>query len=414
MSQVARTLSRFTEMCHRPTPMSEKARTDNTAPATERHGEVPPWWSFRISTGITARVLFPMLWRHRFRVSLSRLPIAIIVSLASLVTMLPAWSQRRRFGAKIAATPLPPPVFIVGHWRSGTTYLHELLATDASFITPTYLHTFSADYSVRLGRFIRRLSVFLPARRPMDDVAAGWDRPQEDEFGLLATGAPSPYEVILFPNDRSGVFPNLDVEAMAPADQQRWREAFIKVMKQVAFAAGDGDSDAQRRMLLKSPTHTARIGTLHRMFPDARFIHVTRDPFALFASSEHLWRRMFLTQGLQKPRYDGDLALPAFINTTMRALYRDFDRDVGALPDGHFAETRFEDLARDPAGEVARLRHELGLAEADATALQKYLDDVRGHRRNRFLIDDDTTQTVRQEWEWYFQRFGYDPEGGAN
>ncbi len=393
--------------------MSEKASTDNTVAGMERRGEVPPWWSFRISTGITARVLFPMLRRHRFRISLSRLPIAIIVSLASLVTMIPTWSQRRRFGAKIAATPIPPPIFIVGHWRSGTTYLHELMATDAAFVTPTYLHTFAVDYSIRIGRFIRRLSVFLPAKRPMDDLDAGWDRPQEDEFGILGTGAPSPYEVMLFPNDRSGALPNLDVEAMPPAEQQAWRDAVVRVMKQVAYAAGEADPGVERMMLLKSPTHTARIGTLKKMFPDARFIHVTRDPFALFASSEHLWRRMFQTQGFQKPIYDGALALPAFINATMHALYRDFDGDVGALADGQFAETRYEDLARDPAGEVSRLRQELGLPEGDSAALQRHLADVRGHRRNRFALDDETARTIRKEWRWYFDRFGYDPEADA-
>ena len=393
--------------------MSENAPTGNAPPAPERRGQVPPWWSFRISTGITARVLLPLLWRHRFRVSPSRLPAAISGSIISLVTTLPARSQRRRFGGKVAATPLPPPIFIVGHWRSGTTYLHELLATDRRFITPTYMQTFATDICLRWGRFLRRLEAFLPARRPMDDVVAGWDKPQEDEFGLLATGVLSPYEVMLFPNDRAGALPNLDVEAMSPPDRQAWQEGLKTVMQRVAFAAGDGALGSDTRMLLKSPTHTARVGTLHRMFPNARFIHVTRDPFALYSSTEHLWRRMFLTQGFQKPRYDNDLSLPAFINATMRALYRDFDRDVGALPNGHFAQTRYEDLVRDPAGEVARLRAELGLPEGDAAALQRHLDEVREYRRNRFVLDDDVARTIRHEWQWYFQRFGYDPDGPA-
>src|SRR5690606_26021376 len=108
------------------------------------------------------------LARHGFRVSFTRLPRAIGMSFLSLGSSIPAFVQRRRHGAEIAAEPLPAPVFIVGHWRSGTTYLHELLATDQRFIAPTSLECFATDHFLRWGRALRRLRFMMPKRRPMD------------------------------------------------------------------------------------------------------------------------------------------------------------------------------------------------------------------------------------------------------
>ncbi|MHA1559125.1 MAG: sulfotransferase family protein [Alphaproteobacteria bacterium] len=393
--------------------MIEKKSTEKQSLAPERRGQKPAWWSFRVSTGITAGVLFPLLARHKFDVSPSRLPALILTALISLALTLPARSQRKRFGEFVAATDLPPPVFIVGHWRSGTTYLHELLATDRRFLTPTYMQTFATDFFLRWGGLLRRLDAFVPSRRPMDDVAAGWDKPQEDEFGLLATGARSPYEVMLFPNDRDGPLPYLDIETMAPAEQRAWREALVTIMRRVVFAAQTdrAELDPETRLLLKSPTHTARIGALHRMFPNARFVHVTRDPFAVFPSTEHLWRRMFQTQSFQRPLFEEALSLTDFINNSMTELYRNFDRDVAALPEGQFAETRYQDLVSDPEGEVQRLHRELGLPEADAAALGTHLHQVRDYRPNRFTLDRAAIDAIRSDWQWYFERFGYDPTG---
>ncbi len=389
--------------------MSDEAKRGKSTAEHHSPGRRPPWWAFRVSTGITARVWFPMLARHRFRVSPSRLPAAIAASLIGLGTALPAASQRRRLGAAIAAEPLLPPVFIVGHWRSGTTFLHELLATDPRFVAPNYLQSFATDHFLRWENVLRRFEAFLPKRRPMDDVAAGWDRPQEDEFALLAMGAPSPYEVMLFPNDRDGAISYLDIEALPDPRRKAWEEALLTTLKRIAFARRQSSRAAQAAewFLLKSPTHTARVGLLQRMFPDARFIHVIRDPFAVHVSSEHLWRRMFDSQGFQRPRYGGSLALDRFVNASMKELYRNFDSDIASLPGGRYAEVRYEDLIADPIAQVTRLRGEIGLPEPDMAALQAHLDDVRDYRRNRFTLDAETAETIRREWRWYFDRFGY-------
>jgi hypothetical protein len=61
-------------------------------------------------------------------------------------------------------------------------------------------------------------SWLIPKQRPMDNMAAGWDRPQEDEFALLTLGAPTPYERMAFPNDEPPYGEFLDMRGCQPGD----------------------------------------------------------------------------------------------------------------------------------------------------------------------------------------------------
>lgn len=386
------------------TPSTERKRRGRSTSAV-------PWWALRIWIGITLRVWFPMWRRHRFSVSPSRINFALAVTTIGLVTGLMAVLQALRFNRTVAREPVPTPVFVVGHWRSGTTYLHELLATDTAFLTPTYLECFATDHFLQWGGILRKLEPLAPAKRPMDNVAVGFDRPQEDEFGLLATGAVSPYETMLFPNARGPELAHLDIEAEPPDDNARWQEAMRTIMQRVAFARRRSrlpGAEPERFMLMKSPTHTARIGLLRAMFPGAKFIHVVRTPYEVFPSTVRMWRDMAESQAFQKPDFrNREGMLSEFVTASMEALYRNFDRDRETLADGDYAETRYEDLVRDPQAEIARIRGELALGSPDSATLAAHLATIGDYRRNTHTLKESEEEAIRKGWGWYFSRFGY-------
>jgi hypothetical protein len=153
---------------------------------TENKFHSYPFWCPRFWHGMRFRTWIGLLRRNRYRVSLTRWPMALTITLLSLSNSfwyrLHVWC----FGRKIAATKLTDdPVFIIGHWRSGTTYLHELFVLDEQFTTPNTFECFMPHHMILSEWFVKRFLKFLiPAQRPMDNVAAGWGRPQEDEFAL--------------------------------------------------------------------------------------------------------------------------------------------------------------------------------------------------------------------------------------
>ena len=46
-------------------------------------------------------------------------------------------------------------------------------------------------------------------------------------------------------------------------------------------------------MILRSPTHGARVSILRELLPDARFVLIVRDPWTNFESVVRMWRKMF-------------------------------------------------------------------------------------------------------------------------
>src|SRR5580700_8727724 len=103
-------------------------------------GYVDKPWFLRFWDGMIATGWFPMLVRNRFRISPRRWAMTVLISLFSLLN-LGLWLLQSLFwGRRIARTQLQgDPIFVIGHWRSGTTLLHELLVLDER-------HTYSNTY----------------------------------------------------------------------------------------------------------------------------------------------------------------------------------------------------------------------------------------------------------------------------
>ena len=104
-----------------------------------------------------------------------------------------------------------------------------------------------------------------------------------------------------------------------------------------------------KRIVLKSPPHTARIRVLLEMFPKAKFVHIVRDPYVIFPSTVNLWKRLYRDQGLQMPTYEG---LDEHVFATFTRMYEAFDRDRELIGPGQFCEIRYEDLIADPVEQM--------------------------------------------------------------
>src|SRR5207247_4993080 len=170
--------------------------------------------------------------------------------------------QRWRHACAIEATEIKqPPIFIIGHWRSGTTYLHELMFLDERFVSPTTYQCFAPHHCLLTEGLMNLLGSWLvPKQRPMDNMAAGWDRPQEDEFALLTLGAPPPYVRMAFPNEEPPFMDFLDMQGCGTEDLARFEAAIAHFVQLLTYSADN------KRVLLKSAPHTGRIEVIARLF----------------------------------------------------------------------------------------------------------------------------------------------------
>ncbi|WP_197525868.1 sulfotransferase family protein [Pseudobythopirellula maris] len=295
-----------------------------------------------------------------------------------------------------------PPLFVLGHWRSGTTMLHELLIRDPRHTYPTTYECFCPHHFLVSEDWFTRLTPWLlPKTRPMDNVATGWERPQEDEFALCSMGLPSPYRTWAFPKNGPVDRDWLTLRGVSASDRQRWIAALQRFVKTIAVKR-------HGRMVLKSPPHTARIKALLEAFPDARFVHIARDPRLLFPSTVRLWRSLCDVQGVHRPLPQYDWIEPLVLDN-LAEMYDAYGEDIGLIPEGRLVETTYERLVEDPKRELRAVYDGLDLGGFDAFEpnLDAYLGETSGYRTNRYEVPDAVERLVRERWGAYAERFGY-------
>ena len=360
-----------------------------------------PFWSPLFWHGWRLGDWLRLCARNGFRIRPGRWPMALVITLCTPLNSLLALAQRATHGRRIARTAIAaPPIFIIGHWRSGTTWLHELMALDTRLATPTTYQCFAPRHFLLTEWLVTRIGFWmLPGRRPMDNVAVGWDRPQEDEFALLTLDAPSPYRRMAFPAGPTPFLDFLDMEGCGATDRARFEGALTWFLKALTFRTG-------RRLLLKSPTHTGRVAVLARMFPGAKFVHLVRDPTELFASTLRLWRSLDAVQAMGPLPEQG---LEEYVFACLERMYSGLERQRGALPPGTICDLRYEDLRRDP---LAALRGvydalELGGFEDVRPALEASLASQRDYRPNTHAVDPALEHRIRERWAGYVERYGY-------
>lgn len=352
---------------------------------------------------------YRLLRENRFQVHPARFPMSVLVGGCSVANSTMAALQRWRYKTTIANTPLKgPPVFIIGHWRSGTTMMHELLAKDPRFSFPSNFDAFiPSHFLVSRVLFYPLVKLLMPSRRPMDDMPLGADSPQEDDFALCADGAPTPYRRIAFPNRPHRDHLDLNLDQATPETRRQLEEAMRRFLQALTVRY-------QTQLVLKSPPHTGRLRQLAEWFPEARFVHLSRHPYQLVPSTMRLWRLLDQLQGFQLPRYD-DTWLKNYIFECKDLMYSAYFEHRGELPANRLVEVRFEDLVEDPLPQIQRVYQqlELGGFEQVRPALASYFQQRSGHRTNRHQLEPELQSDIDTNWSEYMKEFGYQRQSGS-
>ena len=351
--------------------------------------------------GCSAAALVRIWAAGRSRISPAFWPEALIDLLFATGNSCVGATQKLLLDRAVAKTGLTTdPIFIIGHWRTGTTLLHELLALDPRLRAPTTYECLAPHHFLLTGRWLPRWIGFtLPRMRPPDKMIVSWDSPQEDEFALCNLGVPSPYATIAFPNEPPANDAYYELDGLPPREQVRWEHAWLTFLQRLTYARPG-------RLALKSPTHTFRLPTLTRLFPAARFINMVRHPLAVFSSTLRLWRTMYATYGYQRPRFEG---LEEYVLTMFIRMHQRLDATRALAAKENFLDLRYEDLVAAPVATVRSLYHSLSLGDFEPAlpAIEKYLADRAGYLPQRHGLEECWREEVLGRWKPYFERYGY-------
>ena len=386
------------------TPVSPAAAPPAAATRQRRKSE----WSPRIWEGSDFFAWLRLLGRNGCRVHWSRWYVLVAVTIVSFFNTLLGLLQWLIFGRKLRRTEITEaPIFIIGHWRTGTTHLHELIIQDPRFGYPNTYQCMEPNHFLLSEWLFTRLFRFLmPKHRPMDNMKAGFDRPQEDEFALCMLGAPSPYLTIAFPNHPPQYTEYYDLEGLPPGALNRWKRTLKNFLKALTYKTG-------KQLVLKSPPHTARVKILKDMFPRAKFIHIVRDPQVVFASTVNMWKAMFRSHGLQRPTFAG---LEEMVFDNFLRLHARLEEAKAVLDSDQFFDLKYEDLIRDPEGQLQALYDHFQWQgfEDCKPRVRAYLAGLRGYETNHYDLDENLKEKIRRRWGKIISQHGYDNGAGSH
>jgi hypothetical protein len=297
-----------------------------------------------------------------------------------------------------------PPIFIVGHWRSGTTHLHNILSQDAQFATISFMQT-SLPWDC-LGKFKPArplIRAILPKTRGMDAVEVGIDTPQEEEMALGSMNDLSFYKCFYFPQQLMQHFrQSVMLEGITPEQLAGFEDAYEYIVRKMSYA-----EQGKKRILFKNPASTARIPMLKKIFPEAKFVHIVRDPYAVYGSMGKLWDRLtdaFSWQDRKGVDYE-KATREIYAATNQRYL-----RDRELLSAGDLCEVRFEDLAKNPKAVVEKIYRELNIGGLDVArgSIDSYLAAQTDYESGQYRWDDDIRERLGREWGFAFDTWRYE------
>lgn len=332
-------------------------------------------------------------WRNKYR--LTKAVCRLLSTLAPI--------QDSRYAHRLADKPLAgDPVFILGHWRSGTTFVHNVLSCDKQFgYCTTYQTVFPHLMMCGQPFFKKTMGWLMPNHRPTDNMELAPDLPQEEEFALSNMCPYTFYNFWFYPKYIHEYCDKyLTFEQITPEELRVWEDTFKKLIKISLWNTGG------ERFLSKNPPHTGRVRELVKMFPNAKFIYLMRNPYTVFEST-----RSFFTNTIQPLKLEeyADEQIEQDILKVYDKLYARYKADRGCIPEGNLIEVKFEDFEADALGMTQKIYETLSLPgwEEAQPAIAQYVGSKKGYKKNKYQYADRTRQLVESHWSEALNDWGY-------
>ncbi|MHA1774169.1 MAG: sulfotransferase family protein [Candidatus Heimdallarchaeota archaeon] len=299
-------------------------------------------------------------------------------------------AERIRFGRKIKKVKITAaPVFIIGHWRTGTTLLHYLLSLDDGWAFAINKEVYLPFLMFTAQKLVDKMLDFaLPERRPMDDVKLGKDLPGEEEFALAIRGVKSFYYSFMFPRNIHHYSKYLTMKTCSKKEREKWKRRYYNFLQKLTLKKNG------KRLLLKSPTNTGRIDLLQELFPKAKFIFLKRNPYETYVSTKHLFQKLlpyFSFQKWQEEKVNDQLL------SNLKELWQSYQKAKIGMAENALVEVPYEQLIQKPLEEVKRIYKQLQLrlwGRNTGEKIDLFLREQATFKPNKHFIDQKLIEKV--------------------
>ena len=364
----------------------------------------PKKFSFPITTlaGTTVRNFLALSKGHRIeRKYRGKMMLTFLVS--GILEIFNAY-ERLVWGRRLKRYKLEePPIFVIGYWRSGTTFLHTLLCQDPKASYTTTFQTVFPNLFLSQSWWLMPLArLIVPSRRPFDNVRLDLDFPQEEEFGLMNLQPYSIYKFFIFPADFDEIIEDELFTANLPEDKKAvWMKQYREMIAKAAFNTGG------KRFISKNPCNITRLGLIREMYPDAKFIFIHRNPYQAVESLYRFILEIFAGVQLQETPADFNREK---VTLLYEKIIRAYLKDREILGPENLVELRMEDLLEDPVKNIRNIYDTFHLDDCEAAIarMQTYIEDTNYSRNGTYRLEPESIRLVNKYLSDVLEVLGYD------
>jgi len=275
-----------------------------------------------------------------------------------------------------------------------------MMSIDKQF---AYFNMFEMIYPHLFLGFERLFKPFfaltLPKKRPMDNVRISSNTPQEEENGIANLCGLSINLACVFPNNRERYLKYGSFDSASEKEILLWKTTYMKYLKKLSI------KNKGKQLLIKSPAQTFRIKLLLELFPNAKFIHIKRDPYTTYFSIKKLYQKLFPIYYLQKPKGDDE----EIIFHIYKDFYEHFLRDKKLIPNENYLEISYENLEINSYDNVRHIYNyfQLKWDEEFSVDLHNYLKKIIDYQKNVFEITDEDKKRIYSHWKEIIDLWNY-------
>lgn len=332
--------------------------------------------------------------RYRFKVGVTKFFVLVTTAL-QWIDYLYFRRKLKRFSFKES------PLFIIGYWRSGTTFLHNLLTRDpgSGFVT-TYQAVFPNNLkSAWLFRTFMKL--FMPKRRWGDDVKMSVKHPQEDEYALSNMTHEALYHYFYFPSSYRSLYRKyVRFDSVSSNVVGEWKLIYRKLVIK-ALLSGNG-----KRAILKNPVNTGRMLKLLEIFPGANFIFLIRNPVLVYLSAQKFFSALFPNVNLEDFTKDqiSEMILDIYV-----MMLHDYLADKKHVDPDKIIEIRYETLQENPMGEVKKIFDKFNFSNFQdlRPVFMDFLDSQKAHQVDEYTMEKKELDHVMTKLAFAMKHWGY-------
>lgn len=292
------------------------------------------------------------------------------------------------------------PIFIIGHWRSGTSHLQNLLCKDQNHTSTTIFNFIFSDAYYLTELWLKKplniICKLFKVKYAFQRLPMNFDIQGELDPALCANCS-----------DHSYTWGHL-----FPKNYEYWLDKYIVIQNKQCALDWINDYDflirklsfrnKNKRIIVKSPGDTGRFELLLKKYPNAKFIYIHRNPIDVFHSTKNLWSIIQKQNSFQKI---SEATIEEYIIQTYKKVLLKYIETRTIIPQSQLAEITFNEIQNNPIKVIREIYEKFNLGSLPQKELDSFVQSNKCYKVNQYSKASKIEERLLKEWDFSFSEW---------